>query len=182
MKGKEHVFQYRYVCEKCGKQTDWIKTQFDEITEGQGGVELISNIVDKNRFSKQLQTFKDNVLNGKYGFQFVGGSSCPFCGARQSWLPATSQSIMKPAARIAAYIGLNVFFGLIFMIIIMICKANYLLEDFDDSLMLLIAFVVFPLIGLFFAIKRNIKNAKIDKQLTASTVVQNKPDIDWNGI
>ena len=89
---------------------------------------------------------------------------------------------MKPAARIAAYIGLNVFFGLIFMIIIMICKANYLLEDFDDSLMLLIAFVVFPLIGLFFAIKRNIKNAKIDKQLTASTVVQNKPDIDWNGI
>ena len=181
MEGSKHEFKYRYTCEKCGKQTEWIKTEFHEETAANNVVEIIETIADKDKFKKQLQKFKVEVENGKYGYHFGGGSSCPYCGVRQSWLPVTRQSTMRsPMARVVTYMGINLFLGLIFLIIIMVCKANKMLRDFDDNLILLIAFVLFPAIGIFFAIRRNKINAKIDKQLIESTTVQNKPEIDWN--
>jgi len=181
MEGAKHSFKYRYTCEKCGKQTDWIKTEFQEETATNNLAEVVNSIADKNKFQKQLTAFKENVENGNYGFHFTVGASCPSCGARQSWLPAANQSTMKPAARIAIYMSLYIFLGLIFMFIIVLCKANYMLENFDDNLMLVIAFVIFPVIGLILSIRRNMINAKADKKLMESVTVRNKPEIDWNG-
>jgi hypothetical protein len=179
MEGQKHEFKYRYVCEKCGKQTDWIKTEFQEETETSGLGEIIATIADKDKFKKQLQAFREKVEGGQYDFHFIGGSSCPFCGTRQSWLPVTAQSIFSPGKRIAAYMSLYVFLGLIVLIIYLVCKANHLLEDFDDNIALAVAFILLPVIGLVLAIRRNSINAKLVKQQVADITVRNKPEIDW---
>jgi len=180
MKGAKHEFKYRYVCEKCGKQTNWIEAEFQEETSANNLEEVIHSIVDKNKFKKQLQKFKEKVDGGGYDYHFQGGAMCPFCGVRQSWLPITSQSIYSPWKRIVIYPCLNIFYGLIILIIYFVCRANYMLENIDDNTVLIIAFGVLPATGLLLAIRRNIINAKLDKKQESEITVKNKPEIDWN--
>jgi hypothetical protein len=182
MKGATHTIKYRYVCEYCGKQTDWISTEIQEDTESSGAAELLSAVVNKDRFKNQLQAFKEKVEGGKYDYNFMGGKACPSCGKRQSWLPATSQAILSPGKRLVIYPILYMVLGLIVLMIYGICRANYLLENIDGNIVLVIAFILLPAIGLFLAIRRNMINAKLDKALYADNTVRNKPEIDWNGI
>ena len=52
MKGAKHEFKYRYVCEKCEKQTNWIEAEFQEETSANNLEEVINTIVDKDKFKK----------------------------------------------------------------------------------------------------------------------------------
>ena len=181
MKGKKHEFKYRYICEKCDKMTDWFTATIEEETETYADVELLSSIVNKNRFNKQLQKFKEKVENGEYGYHFQGGAACPFCSKRQSWLPAVI-TFMSPAARIVLYMCGWLFIGLIFVIGVPILQSEMdLLEWLPYESW--IFFLCVPLIvGLLLAVRRNKINARKDSKHQTEATTRNKPEIDWNGI
>ena len=181
MKGAKHELKYRYVCEKCDKMTDWFPATIEEVTEAYADVEILSNIVDKNRFKKQLQKFKEKVEGGEYDYHFQGGAACPFCGKRQSWLPAVV-TVMSPAARIAFYMCGWLFIGLIFVIGVPILQREMdILEWLPYESWIVFLFVP-PIVGLLLAVRRNRINARKDSEHQAGVTKRNKPEIDWNGI
>lgn len=181
MKGQTHTIKYRYVCEQCGKQTDWISSNIEEETETSGALELVSSIVDKDRFKKQLEKFKEKIESGKYDYHFQDGSACPFCGKHQSWLPVAG-TVFSPAARIALYMCGWLFIGLIFVIGVPILqRETNLLEWLPYESWIVFLFVP-PLIGLFLAVRRNHRDADKNQAQQAATTIRNKPEIDWNGI
>lgn len=180
MKGKTHTIKYRYTCEKCGKTTDWYSVNIEEETEVYGAAEVVSSIVDKNRFSRQLQKFKEKVEGGVYDYHFYGGTACPFCRNRQSWMPAVV-SFMSPAARIVLYMCGWVFIGIALHIATRIWANKMdILEwlAYDGWLLCILGA---PLIGLALAIRRNKINSRKNKEHESTVTVRNKPEIDWNG-
>ena len=181
MKGAVHKIKYRYTCEGCGKQTDWFTSEIEEVTETTGAGELLSSVVNKDRFKKQLEKFKEKTEGGVYDYHFQGGASCPFCGKRQSWMPAVV-TLMSPAIRIVAYMGGWLFIGVVLLIIAIVLQDAA--EIFEwiayDGWALLILIPV--LIGMLFALRRNKIIAGKNQAHQDAVTVRNKPEIEWNGI
>jgi hypothetical protein len=180
MKGATHIIKYRYVCEQCGKQTDWFSADIEEETSAYADVEIVSSILDKNKFKKQLQAFKEKVEGGIYTYHFQGGAFCPFCKARQSWMPVADVTTFSPAARIALYMCGWLFIGIALTIGVRFMEGD-LFEWLAYDGWAILLFVP-PFIGRGLAIRRNKKNTKANQEQQAAVTKRNKPEIDWNGV
>jgi endogenous inhibitor of DNA gyrase (YacG/DUF329 family) len=180
----KHAIKYRYVCEQCGKQTDWFTMDIEgEKHHGTLVQQAVQNIAEnaQTRLDKEIRAYKERTSNGNYTY-FMGGASCPFCGKRQSWLPAADVTTFSPAARIVLYMSGWFFIGLaLYVTVTILQREKDLFEWIPYDAWGVFVFLL-PLIGLVLAILRNRKNAKANEGQSKSTTVRNVPEIDWNGV
>ena len=181
MKGQTHTIKYRYCCENCGKMTNWYNADIEEVTGTTVVEDMASSLVNKDRFKKQLQKFKEKIEGGAYDYHFQAGAGCPLCNKRQSWFPV-GVTFMPPYARIALYMGGWIFVGIALIIVAKILEDTAAIFEWltYDGFALLI--LIPPFIGLALAIRRNKINARKNEELKSYAAVHNKPEIDWNGI
>jgi endogenous inhibitor of DNA gyrase (YacG/DUF329 family) len=180
----KHTIKYRYVCEQCGKQTDWFPLDIEgEKHYGTVIQKAVQDLAEnaKARLDKEIRGFKDRAANGNYAY-FTAGAACPFCGKPQSWLPAADVTTFSPAKRIALYMCGWLFIGVALTIAARpLADAIPLFEWLAWDGWAILLFVP-PFIGMALAIRRNRKNAEINRKQLQSATVKNTPVIDWNGV
>ncbi len=114
-------FNYRFVCEHCEIQTEWLSaTIYDQETVDVGFFENseVKEIKFMQRFNNEIYSEKKKkILNGEYGESYDIKGKCPNCGKRQSWESATTSIGMWIGMLILCLIiGLIVFtYGFIIM-------------------------------------------------------------------
>ena len=87
-------FKYRFECEHCGEQTNWLKaTIYGQETVQVGFLE--SAELKKKEFQEGFYKYtypdkKDKIINGKYNESDDMKGACPKCGMRQSWESSTT--------------------------------------------------------------------------------------------
>jgi glutaredoxin len=180
----KHTIKYRYVCEQCGKQTDWFALDIEGEKHHEIGLEKAVMDLAENahaRLDKEIRAYKERTSNGNYTY-FMGGASCPFCGKRQSWLPAADVTTFSPAARIVLYMTGWFFIGLALYITVTILRQETDLFEWIPYDAWAAFIFLPPLIGLVLAILRNRKNTKANEEQSKSAAVRNVPEIDWNGV
>ena len=118
---------YKYTCEQCGAETEWIKKEMrmDAAPDRRAGSVLSPGLrketgdgysseqADRIRAGMR-NVLKSNVENGDYS-AFDAGARCPGCGARQSWLnpELTSTVVLSIIATMAACVIAGTFVGFI---------------------------------------------------------------------
>jgi DNA-directed RNA polymerase subunit RPC12/RpoP len=86
--------KYRYVCEKCGKQTDWLEARILEtLSENKRFIEKEQDVRARllRRFWDGYPENAKAILEGKYSLAAGLKGKCPDCGSRQSWEMAANQ-------------------------------------------------------------------------------------------
>lgn len=112
---------YRYVCEQCGIETEWIKKELRLENDGRMGI--FSDMREGAGYSREKSDklllgmsslLKRSVENGDYS-DFDAGALCPACSARQSWLKPMPKSsvILSVVATMFACVLAGVLAGFI---------------------------------------------------------------------
>jgi hypothetical protein len=191
-KTAETALRYRYVCEACGETSDWFTARMSHTflrTQRIGRFNVANKLIEStkqieadqtavnNELSQAIKKFNaaitqrttevifpgDPFLSDAYNDIFAHGNECPFCGERQTWYPAVSEtpSILKSIRNKA------IIFALVSLI------PTYLTTFYFTPL---ISAVLGTAIG-FLTAKSQIR----DKQkFFDSHPKHNNPEIEWN--
>jgi len=167
-------FKYRFVCEHCGAQTDWLEAEiYDQKT-----VEVLSfeNVEQRKKgFQKDFYKYtypdkKNKILNGKYNEAEGLNGKCPKCDMRQSWESSTTQ------------IGLWLGMFALCLVIGLICLGTLLSKTSSPGFPVILiggACLLGVPISLIFLIIDLVKLTKI-KADSSKTTNRNKPEFEFS--
>ena len=80
-------FKYRYQCENCGNQTDWIYAIYSASTDvdsGFMGGKTAATNAENSKFWSDYSAMQQRANEGNYSGISLNGK-CSSCGSRQSW-------------------------------------------------------------------------------------------------
>jgi len=185
---------YRYTCEQCGMETDWIKKELslDARDAGRVGGGFLpeelrrdyhsgnhNDLTARSEYEKRKAdrlllgmagVIRRNVLRGDYS-EFEAGISCPFCAARQSWL--------KPIS-IASTV-LSVLATMIVSILVAVVLGG-VASSMGFSRALLILLILGFIVGGILSFRKAILPYFSERTLArdkGENKVNNLPEIDW---
>lgn len=168
-------FQYRFSCEHCGKQTDWLDAHIEEQETKQVGLfesaeghrQAFSARFWENTYPKARKALEGNEKT-LYVYDING--TCPACGKHQSWES-------KTADRPELWIGMAIFCFVVGLICIGVWISGTSSPGFPLITVTLVSVIGFP-ISLFYAITSSIKKAAISRD-AENVKQQNKPEFLW---
>lgn len=169
---------YRYTCEKCGQQTDWIRHRklaetpgLDTVLRATPGLRGIGAYLTSDEIKATRETFVKQMEQEQ--FSLLNGAACPHCGERQSWcVPYDLTSLTLPgsiALTTAGYFSLSAILALIVFAIFA-----------EDSIPFVLGLCAVGLIiGPVRAITVHRKRKKANRDFLDACTIHNKPEIDW---
>jgi len=170
-------FKYRYICEQCEKQTDWLDASYDERKEVDSGFlgnkEAAINAEAEQFWSKSYPSMQGKLNNGEYNLSINNfDGKCPSCGGRQSW----ERKMSSIGAFVATMIGLPLLGAL------MLTLFPGGTQSLGALLRLVLGWILVACgpISLILLIVEIIKQRKIKADM-AKTTVRNKPEFQFPG-
>jgi hypothetical protein len=196
-KTAETTLRYRYVCENCGKTTDWFiahlshkLNRIKNIGGANAGSALLETpeLVQKGQstVNKQLNAAilaintaitertdevvfpNEPFLTDAYNDIFQCGEACPNCGEQQTWYPAVSETVT-----IIKSIRDNVIiFAIIGLVVALIAKGT-----FSHFFLIPIAFVTFGVCRGWVLVNLAVRKKQ---KFVYNHPIHNNPEIEWN--
>jgi hypothetical protein len=167
-------FKYRFVCEHCGKQTNWLKAKIsDQKTVEVGFFDDAGLKKQEFRDGFHKYTYPDKkakIINGKYNESEEMKGICPKCGMHQSWESSTT--------RIGTWIGMFVTCLIVGLFCLSVLLSKTSSPGFPVILIGGACLLCVP-VSLIFLIRDLVKRAKISED-SSKTKNRNKPEFEFS--
>lgn len=179
--GARYVYSvnYRYTCERCGKQTGWLAYKkyaetsgLSTVLRGTPGLNGIGAYLAYDDIKSTREAFVRQTEKGKYSI-LEGGSSCPHCGERQSWCPPYDFTGLTLPGSIALSTA-----GYFFLTSVLALIVFIIFEE--DSLPAVLGIAAAGLvIGPIRAVVVRRKRLKANRDFLSACTVRNESEFDW---
>ncbi len=179
--GARYVYSvnYRYNCEKCGRQTDWLTYKkyaetsgLSTVLRGTPGLSGIGAYLAYDDIKSTQKGFVKQMEEGKFSI-LEGGCACPYCGQRQSWCPPYDFTGLTLPGRIALSTA-----GYFFLTAVIALIVFLIFEE--DSIPAVLGIAAAGLvIGPVRAVTVRKKQQKANRDFLSTCTVFNKPEFDW---
>jgi len=179
--GARYVYSvnYRYICERCGKQTRWLAYKkyaetsgLSTVLRGTPGLNGIGAYLAYDDIKSTRDAFVRQTEEGRFSI-LEGGSACPHCGERQSWRPPYDLTgLTLPGSIALSTVGYFFITSVLALIVFLIFE--------EDSIPVVLGIAAAGLvIGPARAVTVRRMRQKTNQDFLCACTVRNKPEFDW---